>query len=115
MIIKIIVLVIVSWFFQLVVVGENTYNGGRGIGNTNKGERRHSYVQLERLLENITSFTNAIEVKFEFTKTSGFGTSVADIHIKKNAIDVIEIETKAGMEFFENVVGSNFEVQSAKN
>jgi hypothetical protein len=35
---KIIVLVIVSWFFQLVVVGENTYNGGRGIGNTNKGE-----------------------------------------------------------------------------
>jgi hypothetical protein len=35
---KVIVLEIVSWFFQLVVVGENTYNGGRGIGNTNKGE-----------------------------------------------------------------------------
>jgi hypothetical protein len=36
---KVIVLVIMSWFIQLVVVGENTYNGGRGIGNTNKGEK----------------------------------------------------------------------------
>jgi hypothetical protein len=39
---KVIVLEIVSWFFQLVVVGENTYNGGRGIGNTNKGENTYN-------------------------------------------------------------------------
>jgi hypothetical protein len=95
--------------------GLQNFLGAQGFKNGNGITRRHSYVQLERLLENKTSFTNAIEVKFEFTKTSSFGTSVADIHIKKNDIDVIEIETKAGMEFFENVVGSNFEVQCANS
>jgi Pretoxin HINT domain len=82
---KVIVLVIVSWFFQLVVVGENTYNGVRGIGNTNKGEdvaKTNILVKATRGDEavQIIKSTNAIETgmkEFELVNVLEKGETVA--------------------------------------
>ena len=92
------------------------YLGSAGFGNGNVYTNRHSWVQLDRMLEPANkSYINAAdEIVFENSVSSSFGNSVTDIAIFKNGRR-IEIETKAGLQFFEGVSGSNFPTQSANS
>lgn len=92
------------------------YLGSKGFGMNNSYDTwRHSAVQLERLLQNKTFLQNASEIKFENPITTAFGTSYTDVRIVRADQSIIEIETKAGMVFFENMAGSNFVKQSANS
>ncbi len=95
--------------------------GSEGFDNGLDYTRRHAYVQLQRLLKNDlkTIIQNADEVIFErqLTNTLSNGkviNSFSDLHIKMPDGRIIELETKAGMEFFSGVAssGSNFATQS---
>ena len=94
------------------------YLGSSGFTNASGNTQRHSYVQLQRLLENENVLKNAQSVKFEneiSQSAFGIGTSVSDVHIVSNTGTIIEIETKAGMEFFEGLGSSNFTTQSGNS
>ena len=93
------------------------YLGSAGFGNDNVYTNRHSWVQLERMLEpsNKSFLKSADEVIFENPiNGTPFGNSVSDIYIKKGS-QIVEVETKAGLQFFEGVSGSNFATQSANS
>lgn len=88
------------------------YLDPKGFGQEGKAyfTHRHSAVQLERLLENKSFIQNAQTVIFErrFTGITG-KVSESDVHIITGG-RVLEIETKAGVEFFNGLEnsGSNF-------
>ena len=92
-------------------------NKGFGIAGDAANTRRHSYVQLQRLLENKSLLSQADAVVFERrlvgTINSTAYESFSDVYVKIGN-RVVEIETKAGTEFFANVAGSssNFAKQS---
>lgn len=90
--------------------------GLQGFGNANNYTNRHSWVQLERILEpsNRSFINSADEIIFENPISSSFGNSVSDIVIFKSGRRV-ELETKAGLQFFEGISGSNFSTQSANS
>jgi hypothetical protein len=96
----------------------DSYFGSDGWSNAAAFTRRHSYVQLSRLIENKTVLSSASEVIFENPlngNVTPFGNSVSDVRIVRQNGTFIEIETKAGVKFFENVPGSNFATQSANS
>lgn len=90
---------------------------GFGISGDAANTRRHSYVQLKRLLENKSVLAQADEVIFERKLVNTINgkpyESFSDVYLKIGN-RVVEIETKAGMEFFTSVAGSssNFAKQS---
>lgn len=69
-----------------------------------------------KLIKNILSRADNIEFEKAISSSEfGVGNSVSDVHILLGGRK-IEIETKAGMEFFENLgSGSNFMVQSGNS
>lgn len=75
---------------------------------------RHSGVQLDRLLGNKNILKNADEIIFESPIQGTLGNSVTDVKISIGD-RIIEIETKAGNMFFENIAGSNFVTQSSNS
>lgn len=90
---------------------------GFGIAGDAANTRRHSYVQLKRLLESKSILSQADEVVFERRIVNSINgksyESFSDVYVKVGN-RIIEIETKAGMEFFTNAAGSgsNFAKQS---
>ena len=95
----------------------DNYLGSAGFGNGNVYTNRHSWVQLERMLEgsNKSFIKSADEVIFENPiNGTPFGNSVSDIYIRKGS-QIVEVETKAGLQFFEGISGSNFATQSANS
>lgn len=90
---------------------------GFGIAGDAANTRRHSYVQLKRLLENKSILSQADEVVFERRLVNSINgksyESFSDVYVRIGN-RVVEIETKAGMDFFTNVAGSssNFAKQS---
>ena len=93
------------------------YLGTAGFGNGNVYTNRHSWVQLERMLEpaNKSFIKSADEIIFEnLISGTPFGNSVSDIFIRKGS-QIVEVETKAGLQFFEDIPGSNFATQSANS
>ena len=95
----------------------DNYIGSAGFGNGNVYTNRHSWVQLERMLEgsNKSFIKSADEVIFENPiNGTPFGNSVSDIFIRKGS-QIVEVETKAGLQFFEGISGSNFATQSANS
>jgi hypothetical protein len=88
-----------------------------GFTNAASTTQRHSYLQLQRLLENKNILSKADEVIFESeisASTFGIGKSVSDIHIILG-VRKIEIETKAGMNFFKGLDEANFMTQSGNS
>jgi len=99
------------------VTGLDKYLGSAGFGNANMYTNRHSWVQLERLLANKSKLNIADEIVFErhiqnIVNGTTY-TSFTDVYIRIGS-DIYEIETKAGIKFFENVTNnsSNFTKQS---
>jgi len=76
---------------------------------------RHSAVQLQRILENKDILKNADEIIFESEVATTMGRSFTDLRIVRADKSIIEIETKAGMEFFEGIGSSNFITQSSNS
>lgn len=95
------------------VTGLDKFLGSQGFGNGNNFTNRHSWVQLERLLENNQVLNLADEIIFENPISFNGYNSVTDVYIRMGS-DIYEIETKAGIKFFENISGnsSNFARQS---
>jgi len=95
------------------VTGLDKYLGSAGFGNGNVYTNRHSWVQLERLLENKEKLKIADEIIFENPISFNGFNSVTDVYMRIGS-DIYEIETKAGIKFFENVASnsSNFAKQS---
>ncbi|GHV14878.1 hypothetical protein FACS1894169_04700 [Bacteroidia bacterium] len=83
-----------------------------------KSARARAYAQLQRLLDNKDILSKADNIEFEKAISAsefGVGNSVSDVHILLGGRK-IEIETKAGMEFFENLgSSSNFMTQSGNS
>jgi|GEM_PF-1136631 len=99
-------------------VGLNKYLGSSGFTNAQGYTQRHAYTQLQRLFENEDILKNAQSIKFEneiSQSAFGIGNSVSDVHIVSGNGTIIEIETKAGMEFFEGLGSSNFMTQSGNS
>lgn len=95
------------------VIGLDRFLGSQGFANGNNFTNRHSWVQLERLLDNKQKLNLADEIIFETPMSFNGHNSVTDVYIRIGT-DIYEIETKAGIKFFENVSGnsSNFARQS---
>jgi hypothetical protein len=94
-----------------------SYLGSAGFTNAASTTQRHSYLQLQRLLENKNMLSKADEVIFESeisASTFGIGKSVSDIHIVLEGRK-IEIETKAGINFFKGLDEANFMTQSGNS
>ena len=94
-----------------------SYLGSAGFTNSASTTQRHSYLQLQRLLENKNILSKADEVIFESeisASTFGIGKSVSDIHIVLEGRK-IEIETKAGINFFKGLDEANFMTQSGNS
>jgi len=99
-------------------VNELIDNLPNATSNLNNWTNRHAWVQLERLLQtqNKTIISGPDEIIFENPVSSTFGNSVTDLTIFYNGIR-FEIETKAGLEFFESLAYSNgnFPTQSVNS
>lgn len=95
------------------VVGFNEYVGTAGFANGGNYTVRHSWIQLERLIINKQKLSTADEIVFEHPIGFNGFNSVTDVYLRIGS-DIYEIETKAGMNFFENISGgnSNFSTQS---
>jgi hypothetical protein len=102
------------------VNGLEKFLGPQGFGNANSSTsytQRHSWVQLKRLLDNKQKLNFADEIVFERkvvnTANGATQTSYTDVYIRIGA-EIYEIETKAGIMFFENIStnSSNFARQS---
>ena len=92
-----------------------SYLGKPGFGNAGAFTRRHSMVQLNWLKNNINTIKQGNEIIFENPVNGIFGNSVSDIFIRignGNGVRLIEVETKAGAEFFDGLNPSNFMTQS---
>lgn len=86
------------------------YLGPKGFGQQGSAyfTHRHSAVQLQRLLENKSFIQNAETIIFERRFTGANGKiSESDVHILLNGGRVLEIETKAGVEFFNGLANSS--------
>ncbi|WP_157487216.1 hypothetical protein [Gelidibacter algens] len=94
-----------------------SYLGSEGFTNAASYTQRHSYLQLQRLLENKEILSKADEVIFESeisVSAFGIGNSVSDIHIVWQGRK-LEVETKAGVNFFKGIDESNFMTQSGNS
>lgn len=91
------------------------YLGSKGFNNGSDYTKRHSDVQLDRLLDNSDFIKDSQTVNFENTIQTSFGNSDTDVQILSGD-RIIEIETKAGSQFFDRLnAESNFNVQSANS
>ena len=87
------------------------YLGSAGWTNASMYSRRSAYVSAEYLIANKLKLEGAT-LEFEKALTSNGINSVSDIKITKRGGAIIQIETKAGNEFFTFLEGSNFSPQS---
>jgi len=99
------------------VTSLDKYFGSSGWANASNYTKRHAYVHLKRILEpdNAKFMKNADITIFENPINDlPFGNSVSDQTILKGGRRV-EIETKGGVEFFNNSPNSNYPTQSANS
>ena len=98
------------------VTNFNKYIGTSGFYNESPFTRYHAYVQLQRLLQNKSILRNAKNITFERELTGTLGKSVSDIRVTRIDNSIIEIETKAGDEFFAALTGeTNFVTQCSNS
>jgi hypothetical protein len=98
------------------VLNFNAYIGSGGFFYAGAFTRYHSYVQLQRLIENKAILTAADKIAFERALTGTKGSSVTDVRIVRKNNTIIEIETKAGDDFFNALTGeTNFVIQCSNS